>query len=198
MNAQARIVENYFRIIKRCFTITDVKVPAGQNRQFDILAYQPDKKKVYHIEVGITHRLNWCPTLNKLREMFKQKFFGVPQKKDPDNKNTDYAKGKDYLDQIKETYSMYSIKYEKVIRVWCFWAFKGDNEETIQLKNELAQEFNLDSENFETLSFRDTVIPELEMEIGTSNYDDETLRTISLLKQCKEQNSQHSIKNKIF
>ena len=34
-----RIVESYFRIERKCFTITDIKIPKGNNRQIDILAY---------------------------------------------------------------------------------------------------------------------------------------------------------------
>lgn len=187
MNAQSKIVENYYRMVKKCFTITDIKVHGGNNRQFDILAYQPEEKKYYHIEVGVTHRQNWCPNLNELKEKFRQKFFGKPQNKRPDNKKTDFAKGKDYLTQIKEAYLMYGIDYDKVIRVWCFWTFKGDDEEILKLKYVLAKEFELDSKNFETLSFRDDVITELEKVIGTSNYDDETIRTLSLLKEYQKQ-----------
>ena len=74
MNAQSKIVENYYRLVKKCFTITDIKVHGGNNRQFDILAYQPEGKKYYHIEVGVTHRQNWCPNLNELKDKFCQNF----------------------------------------------------------------------------------------------------------------------------
>ena len=187
MNAQSKIVENYYRMVKKCFTITDIKVSGGNNRQFDILAYRPEGKKYYHIEVGVTHRQNWCPNLNELKEKFRKKFFGKPQNKRPDNNKTDFAKGKNYLNQIKEAYSRYGIDYDRVIRIWCFWTYKGDDKEIIKLKNELAKEFELDSKNIETLSFRDDVLPALQKEIGTSNYDDETIRTLSLLKEYNKQ-----------
>jgi len=41
----------------------------------------------------------------------------------------------------------------------------------------------------EVISFRDTILPELTRAVSTANYDDEVLRTFSLIKQWKEQES---------
>lgn len=38
------IVENYYRVVKNNFTITDLKVKGGNNRQLDILAFDPITK----------------------------------------------------------------------------------------------------------------------------------------------------------
>ena len=66
MNAAEHIVESYFRLCRHCFTRTDQKVPQGNNRQFDVLAYNVKDKVPYHIEVSVTHQENWCPTIEEL------------------------------------------------------------------------------------------------------------------------------------
>ena len=39
----------------------------------------------------------------------------------------------------------------------------------------------------EVISFRDKILPELMEKVSTANYDDEILRTFSLIKQYKRQ-----------
>ena len=82
MNTAEHIVESYFRLCRGCFTITDRKVKNGNNRQLDILAYNVKEKLQFHIEVGVTHRLNWAPTREDLRLYFEHKFFGAPPKRE--------------------------------------------------------------------------------------------------------------------
>lgn len=47
MNTAERIVESYFRHCRRCLTIPDVKIAGGNNRQIDLLAWQPKTRTVY-------------------------------------------------------------------------------------------------------------------------------------------------------
>ncbi len=56
MNTAEHIVESYFRLCCKCFTIVDLKIPHGNNQQLDILAYDVKEQLQYHIEVGVTHR----------------------------------------------------------------------------------------------------------------------------------------------
>ena len=59
MNTPEHIVETYFRLVRRCFTTTDVKIPGGNNRQIDLLAFSPVNKRYYHVETAVTHQLEW-------------------------------------------------------------------------------------------------------------------------------------------
>ncbi len=187
MNAVEHIVETYYRLVEKCYTISDIKVLKGNNRQFDILAYSPRIKNFYHVELSVTHCKNWCASLDEIEQEVACKFFGKVKNNRPENPNTDFAKGKRYLEQIKMTYDLYGINFSKLIRVWCAWYFEENNEEMTKWRKKLAIKYKLTPQNFELLSFRDEVIPKLKMEIGTSNYDDEILRTLSLLFQYEKQ-----------
>jgi hypothetical protein len=52
---------------------------------------------------------------------------------------------------------------------------------------EIAGEYGVTDAKCELLSLRDRVIPELTDAIGSSNYDDDVLRMISLLEQRRRQ-----------
>jgi hypothetical protein len=187
MNTAEHIVETYYRIVRKCFTVSDIKILQGNNRQIDMLAFQPSDKKFYHIEVAVTHCENWCLSDEEIQDKIEYKFFGKARNSRPENLKTDFAKGKSYIEQIKKTYNLYGVDFNEVIRVWCSWYFKVEDRQIKKLKDTLAQSYNLSASNFELLSFRDTVIPDLSDAIGTSNYDDEILRTLSLLNQYKMQ-----------
>lgn len=191
MNAAEHIVESYFRLCKNCFTRVDVKVESGAGRQLDILAYNIENSKEYHIEVAVTHRLNWCPSEDDFKEYFEKKFFGVPPvRANARNGLTDHERNKNYFDAIKKTYKENGFldnKDSPVKRVYVCWAIKGETQ-----PNEPRNvQHVIEGENFsiEVLSMRDVVIPELIKKIGTANYDDEVLRTLAFLKQCDEQNT---------
>ena len=58
----------------------------------------------------------------------------------------------------------------------------------------MAEEFRLTPANFEVLSFRDNVMPTLLKETGSSNYDDDLLRCISLVIQYQNQTEKNKVK----
>ncbi|MGA3013862.1 MAG: hypothetical protein ABSD71_07480 [Bacteroidales bacterium] len=182
MNATEHLVEVYYRQLG-CFTATDIKIPKGNNRQFDLLAFNYTTKKLYHVEISVAHGEHWAGNLNDLKKRIRFKFFGFPRNNRPENSKTDFAKGKTYLNAIKATYLKYGIDYSEVVRVWCTWCLPPEKVTLDDWYQELATEFNLKSENFQLLLFRDTVIPTLLKNIGTANYDDELLRTLSLINQ---------------
>ena len=181
MNAAEQIVEQYLQLCKHCFTMADVKVEDGNNRQLDLLAINPAKKTQYHIEVSVTHDLGFAPDANKLRAEFDRKFRGLPPART--GKGTDHAKGKLYLDAIKETYDKFGLNPDKVVRVYCCWVPKNQGDAAKVLK-EYADKTRL---KIEVWSLRDKVIPELLNKISTTNYDHPILRTMSLLKQYNKQ-----------
>ncbi|MBK6771809.1 MAG: hypothetical protein IPG78_06735 [Ignavibacteria bacterium] len=96
MNATEHIVELYYRFVQKCFTISDVKIPNGNNRQFDLLALKPEKKnmQLFHIEIGITNDEHWTVGLDNLKKTFGYKFTGNPKEKETIGNKTDKAKGK--------------------------------------------------------------------------------------------------------
>ena len=187
MNATEHIIESYFRLCRGCFTISDRKVTGGNNRQLDILAYDLKKGLQFHIEVSVTHALTWSPTLEALHTDFEKKFFGAPPERHSSGGGaTDYEKGKTYFSVIEEAYREVGFKPEDVERVWVCWIVNGkDNSEPIALQyfsGHLMKTFEI-----EVLSLRDLILPKLEERIGTAHYDDEILRTLSLLKQRQSQ-----------
>ena len=186
MNTTEHLIEVYYRQLG-CFTATDIKIIKGNNRQFDLLAFNFTTKKFYHIEVSVAHGEHWQGTLADIKEKIRYKFFGSPRNSRPNNPKTDFAKGKTYLDPIKATYSKFGVSYKDVIRVWCTWCLPETEVSLDDWKQELATEFDLQPENFELLLFRDTVLPALLENIGTAYYDDELLRTLSLIKEYNRQ-----------
>lgn len=187
MNTAEQIVDAYFRLCRDCFTISDRKVAKGNNRQIDILAYHLKSKTEYHVEVGVTHRENWCPTIAELGEKFDHKFFGLPGERDGKSPNTDHAKKKHYFDKIEKEYERVGFHPTTVKRVWVCWMVKDrNNPEPFQLKHAVG---HLGGRQFEieVLSMRDYVLAKLEKAIGTSNYDDVILRTLGFIKQREKQ-----------
>ncbi|MGA7886306.1 MAG: hypothetical protein WCA44_11235 [Acidobacteriaceae bacterium] len=183
MNAAEHMVEAYFRLCRNCFTISDRKVAAGNNRQLDILAYDLRTKTQFHIEVSVTHRENWCCTFAELTGQFERKFLGVPPKRDGAvGGATDFEKGKTYLPQIETAYVECGFSPADVKRVWICWMVKGeDNSKPIIAKFGLGHPKG--PFEIEVLSLRDYVLPALEKKTGTANYDDEILRIIGFMKE---------------
>lgn len=182
MNATEKIVEAYFRLCRNCFTISDVKVIKGNNRQIDLLAYSLKDKKQYHVEASVTHCQNWYPTKESLLKAFDNKFFGIPAPKE--GKNTDSAKGKEYKKSIDMTYEQYGMNSNDIKRVWVCWTLPEDERKYV---NEYCQSKRIESNPIEILEFRNDILPQLLDKISTSNYEDEILRTLSLLEQYRKQ-----------
>lgn len=189
MNAAEHIVDAYFRLVRGCFTLADRKVVNGNNRQLDILAYHLRDQIAYHIEVDVTHRTNWCPTLEELHPLFEKKFFGAPpERQGKSGGTTDFEKGKSYWPQIEATYKAVGFDPGKVNRVWVCWIIKGHNDQNpinVEFKPQhLSRTFAI-----QVLSLRDFVLPQLQDAIGTANYDDEILRLLGFVKQRELQSA---------
>lgn len=149
MNAAEHIVDAYFRHVRGCFTLADQKVKGGNNRQLDILAYRLKTRDAFHAEVGVTHRQNWCPTLDELGNQFEKKFFGVsPERKGRSGGTTDFEKGKSYWPQIESTYAAVGFDPAVVKRVWVCWIIKDhSNVQPVQVKHQskhLSKEFSIE------------------------------------------------------
>ncbi len=181
MNTVEHIVECYFRYCKGCFTMTDVKVIGGNNRQCDLLAFNLATQDQFHVESSVTHDLNFLPSDNDLQEVFDRKFRGLPAKRV--GKGTDYSKGKTYSENILRTYQNVGIDPNKVQRVFVTWVIKDDSA----LQNFLSNYALNHGIQVQVFAFRDQILPELMEKVSTSNYEDEVLRTLSLIRQRNTQ-----------
>jgi len=80
MDPNEHLVEQYVRIVKKCFTMTNIKF--GNNREIDILAIDASGK-AYQIEIDI-HKggLQWgpCGSDGYTPEQYKQKKFNKKTK----------------------------------------------------------------------------------------------------------------------
>jgi hypothetical protein len=181
MNAAEHIVECYFRITKKCFTLDDVKVIGGNNRQIDLLAINLRTKEQFHIETHVTHQTMWALDAKGISQFFEYKFLGFPRKRE--GKKTDYSRGVNYRRQIEDTYKSVGLDPEKIQRVFVCWIIK--DQETYDLA--LAELQKRHSCTMAVVSFRDIILPALQDAVGTTNYDDEVLRTFSLIKEREKQ-----------
>ena len=187
MNTVERVVEAYFRVCRGCFTMADVKVAGGNNRQLDLLALNPLTRDQYHIETSVTHQENWCPSSEKLLCAFERKFFGVPKEKSTGKpQNTDFGKGKTYRQQIFDTYKAVGLDPETIRRVWVCWIVT-DSKNIESSISDYCKRRELPERAIEVISFRDLLLPELLANVQTSNYDDDILRLLSLIRQSEKQ-----------
>jgi len=177
VNTVEHIVESYFRLCRNCFTYNDVKVMSGNNRQLDIIAVSLSPNNQYHVECSVTHCQNWCPTSAKLIAAFEKKFSGHPTQKD--GPNTDSTKGKRYGGAIHSMYSRLGLDLAKLKRVWICWTVKDPHN----LATLVDHYYVRTGIRVEVISFLDEILPQLTEAVSTANYDDEVLRTFSLLKQ---------------
>jgi len=182
MNTTEQIVESYFRICKECFTVPDVKVPEGNGRQLDLLAYSLRERLQYHIEVQVSHARHFAPPLSKIFAKLDAKFLGKPNERERKKQR----RKKWYIREIQYAYTFFGFDPFRVKRVWVCWEVpkvERFSEELAKYNAEREQEDNPIS----VLSFKEGIIPELKKRIKTAHYDDVSLRTISLFNQGKRQ-----------
>ncbi len=184
MNTTEKIVESYFRICRNCFTMSDVKVHGGNNRQLDLVAFAIDGKLQLHIEIGVTHMRGFQPSIEKLEKRIRYKFFGEPR--DRENKKRRKNSTKNHYQAIQNTYSRIGFSVAEVELVWVCWQYPKSND----LRERLESFFEVQGIHpraVSLLSFRDEIIPELRKKVSTAHYNDDALRTLSLLRQCDRQ-----------
>jgi hypothetical protein len=95
------------------------------------------------------------------------------------------APGK-HRDAILAAYKAFGVQdTNQVERVLCSWTVQ-DPEKLPEIQETFMKKHGF---KFSYLSFRDIVLPEVEKYVGTSNYDDDILRTLSLVRQMDLQQS---------
>lgn len=180
MNAAERLVEIYYRQ-KRCFTITDIKVPMGNNRQLDLLVIDNNSGNYYHVETSVTNDEKWSPTFEWLTDWTRYKFFGRTRSTSR-SRGDNYELCKTYLNAMVNTYRDFHLDYNSIIRVWCVWSIRGWSDDGYTAWREyMASTYKLDPSRFEILSMRDMILPTIIANVEKSNYTDDLIRCISLL-----------------
>jgi hypothetical protein len=187
MNAAERVVECYFRYCRGCLTIPDVKIKGGNNRQIDLLAWNQKQKIAFHVESSVTlsgKYFNKSSSWKHPFTIFQNKFFGQP-KALQNHSHIPHINDKEYA-KVKSTYTTYGFDAAETRRVWVCWNLLDYKVS----KSELENYFHLRSVEkhlFEVISFRDEIIPKLQKEIGSSNYEDDVLRTFSFFAERDDQ-----------
>ncbi|MDP4236204.1 MAG: hypothetical protein Q8919_07155 [Bacteroidota bacterium] len=179
MNTTENIVEAYYRFCKNAFTMQDIKVVNGNNRQFDLLAVSLKPKKVFHVESSVSltdekplkHRYE-----DEAVESLNRKFFGALRVKNA--KSTKSQSRSNYKTEIDNMYRTFGLHVDSIERVYCRWAFYQSNKKLEKYMKQM---------NISKLSFRDDVLPALEKYIKTAHYEDDALRTLSLLSAYRKQ-----------
>lgn len=193
MNTTERIVESYFRISRTCFTMADVKVHGGNNRQLDLLAHDVNNKCKYHVEIGVTHARGFQPRVDRLENRIKHKFFGEPRtSKDGSPKG---VRQRNFFAEILATYHRVGFAPENVRRIWVSWECREEEELRKRISQYCAAN-HLNDYCVEFISFRDCVIPQLMKDVGTPHYGDDALRTFSLLRARERQLAARSQKDR--
>ena len=173
MNTTEQIVESYFRICRECFTMADVKVIDGNNRQFDLLAYGVKQNEQYHVEIQVSASTPFALTIDQLFAAFETKFFGVPRKKDKKLR----PRKKSYRPEIWKTYRSLGLDPTQLQRLWVCWRPRTDSESIDRLRA-FNTKHEIEHMPLEVLSFQDDVIPELRKQVKTANYQDISSRRL--------------------
>lgn len=118
MNTAERIVESYFRYCRGCLTIPDVKIAGGNNRQIDLLAWQPSTQKAFHVQTTVApsgRYFNKSSSWRLTTEIFRNKFFSQPR----DRQTADFIPAQDDNEyaKLKKTYSGFNFAPEHIKRV---------------------------------------------------------------------------------
>jgi hypothetical protein len=179
MNTGERIVESYFRHCRGCFTTPDVKVKGGNNRQIDLLAFEPKSGVAYHVESSVLpsgRYFNKSSSWKSPIAIFQNKFFGQP----PRNQTPTFVVREDDTNyrKIQSTYALHGIDPVTVRRVWVCWNL-GDYGISLSEIYDYFEQRSVQRDLVEIVSFRDVIVPSLQQRIGSSNYEDDVLRTFS-------------------
>ncbi|RBP36582.1 hypothetical protein DES53_11621 [Roseimicrobium gellanilyticum] len=187
MNTAERIVESYFRYCRHCLTIPDVKIPGGNNRQMDLLAWSPKTKTAYHVESTVVpsgRHFNKSKSWKSPLAIFQNKFYG--QRKEHQTETSVPAQDDPDFQKVLKTYAKYSFDASNLKRVWVCWHL-SDYEVTHDEIITYFEAREVRKELVEIISFRDEIIPALEKAVGTSNYEDDVLRTFSFFAERGKQ-----------
>jgi len=163
--------------------MADVKVIGGNNRQMDFLAFNPKTSEQYHVEVSVAASETWSPKqTSDLFPEFDKKYCGAPANRA--GLRTDSGRGKNYREAINRTYEAKGLDPSKIERVWVCWTVVYPESMQRQL-GDYCERHGLRSDGLKILRFRDDVIPALKDAVGTAFYEDDALRTFSLIRQTQ-------------
>ena len=171
MNAVTRIIDYYFRHVRGCFTMPDVRIlKEAFCRSADLLAYNISTKEQFHIENAVTHSQLWPFSPDNLHDLFDKSFLRHPGKR----------VGKYYFKEILKTYRGLGFSPSKVKRIFVIWCIKPG----VDVKAVSDSYYKKRRIRVEVMSFRDRILSDLQEKVaGSVSHDDEALRILSLVAQ---------------
>ncbi len=159
MEPEVHIAECYMRLVKRCFTMTNIMLEGG--KEIDLLAVNPISGEKYHIEVRVAIGRGF-----RLRMIDTQTKSGRKHRRGMDTLNEIKFSPPTVVKAIKEIFG--SSEYRKVLVVW-----EVEEESVIEQARRLPY-------GIEVWKMAD-IIGELIQEVKTKGYRDDVLRTVQLI-----------------
>ena len=177
MNTVTRIIDCYFRHVKGCFTMPDVRIPMRDFcRSADLMAYNVNTKEQFHVENAVTHSQLWSFSADNLYELFDKSFLGLSgTRKGKDA--TPVKEGKCFKN-IQRAYRSLGFSSAKVKRIFVVWCIKPG----VSVKMVSNAYYKKHGIRVEVLSFRDQILSDLERKVlGHIFHYDDVLRMLSLI-----------------
>jgi hypothetical protein len=158
LEPEVHIVECYMRLVRKCFTMTDVMLEGG--KEIDLLAVNPISGEKYHIEVRVAIGKGF-----RLRLVDTQTKNGRKHRRGMDTLNEIKFSHLTVVKAVKEIFG--SSEYRKVLVAW-------DVEEESVIERAKSQY------DIEVWKMSD-IMGELIREVKTKAYRDDILRTLQLI-----------------
>jgi len=160
LEPEVHIVDRYMQLVKKCFTMTNIMLEGG--KEIDLLAYNPQSRERYHIEVRVATGRGF-----RLRLVDTQTKNGRKHKRGLDTLNEIKFAHPTVVNAVNEIFGRGA--YKKVLVVW-------DVEDSSV--NEQAKSLY----NIEVWKISN-VISELMREVKSRPYRNDVLRTIQLISK---------------
>ena len=160
LEPEVHIVDCYLRLVKNCFTMTNVMLEGG--KEIDLLAVNLVSGEKYHVEVRVAIGRGF-----RIRLIDTQTKNGRKHRRGLDTLNEIKFASPAVVKAIKEIFG--SSEYKKVL---CVWAVEGEN--VIERAKSLY--------DIEIWKISD-IMGDLIRQVGTKSYRDDVLRTVQLISR---------------
>ena len=160
LEPEVHIVECYMRLVRKCFTMTNVMLEGG--KEIDLLAVNPISGEKFHVEVRVAIGRGF-----RLRMIDTQTKTGRKHRRGIDTLNAIKFAHPTVVKAVNEIFGG-SSKYKKVLVVW-------------EVEDEgVVEQAKRSPYNIEIWKMSD-ILRELIREVKTKAYRDDVLRTIQLI-----------------
>jgi hypothetical protein len=160
LEPEVHIVDKYMQLVRKCFTMTNVRL--GRGKEIDLLAFDPVSGEKFHIEVRIATGRGF-----RIRMVDTQTKSGRKHRRGLDTLNEIKFEPPIVVNSVKKIFG--SSDYRKVLVVW-----EVQNEEVIKGAKDVY--------SIEVWKLSD-IMNEMMKEIGTRSYRDDVLRIVQLISK---------------